>query len=189
MPRSRPIPTPVTRPARRDELRAGADPNNKDKNGETQLHYAVSNRQRWSVARVAAGIEYDDALDADIAELLRLLAAGADPNLSNIYGDTPLHYAADKDNSELTRLLLDAGADPDVRGFVGATALYKAVQNRRVESVELLLQHNADVRIEDMDGVVPIDNVRPGDTRILELLHGAARVAPCSFPRPGGVKP
>ena len=122
----------------------------------------------------------------DNAAVVRLLLdAGADPNRRNEDGDAPLHYAAGHDTPVALRVLLDAGGDPDARGIDGDTALHRAVHDGNTEAVELLLQHNADVRIEDMDGVVPIDNARPGDTRILELLRGAAQVAPSSFPRPG----
>ena len=113
------------------------------------------------------------------------LAAAADQNLKNVLGDTALHRAAEYGKPAVVRLLLDAGADPDALGFGGYTPLHRATQNRRVESVELLLQHHAAVGIKTIGGRTALDNVGPEDTRIRELLHGAARAAPSSFPRPG----
>jgi ankyrin repeat protein len=39
-----------------------------------------------------------------------LLSHGADPNLLDANGDSPLHLAAGRDNTDVARLLLDAGA-------------------------------------------------------------------------------
>lgn len=214
----RPIPAPLPRPAPRDELRTGADPNSKNEDGDTPLHYAVSHRRRRSAVWWWDRIDCCDALDADVEGVVRLLLDGADPNSRDKDSYTPLHYAADKDNTDLTRvllaadadpnlksvlgdtplhraaqygkpavvrMLLDAGADPDALGCGGCTPLHRATQNRRLESVELLLQHYANPHIKNIDGHAALDTVRPEDTRIRELLRGAAGVAPSSFPRPG----
>jgi ankyrin repeat protein len=44
-----------------------------------------------------------------VAQLL--LAAGAAVDLREKFGHTPLHFASDRGNLELVRMLLDAGAD------------------------------------------------------------------------------
>ena len=164
----------------------------------------------------------DDAVDADVSGLRLLLVAGADPNISDNFGNTPLHKAADKHNADLTRLLLafgadpnisdnfgntplhraaqfgtpavvlqmlDACADPEAVGFAGWTPLHCAVYERNAAAVELLLQHGANVAIKDHNGRDALYYVRPGDTRILELLRGAARAQPSSSPHPGEYKP
>jgi ankyrin repeat protein len=51
-----------------------------------------------------------------------LLEAGADPNVRQQGGYTPLHTAAHNDDAELARLLLDHGADPAVKTDDGQTA-------------------------------------------------------------------
>jgi cytohesin len=52
-----------------------------------------------------------------------LLAAGADPNLGENYGFTPLHEAAENGREEIARALLAANADPS-RGLVKAFDKY-----------------------------------------------------------------
>ena len=54
-----------------------------------------------------------------------LLAAGADPNLRNDHGESPLHHAARGDHQIVT-LLLEAGADPNPVSLAGATPLMEA---------------------------------------------------------------
>jgi len=57
-------------------------------------------------------------------ELVRLLLAkGADPNLTDKRGNTPLMMAASKCDAELIQLLLDAGADPNAKNQAGLVAL------------------------------------------------------------------
>jgi hypothetical protein len=89
-----------------------------------------------------------------------LLEHGADPNIKNENGRTPLHWAAREDHVEVARLLLEHGADPNIQDKDGLTPLHVAAFYGHVEVVELLLEHGADPNIQD----------KYGDT----LLHWAA---------------
>lgn len=60
--------------------------------------------------------------EAAVAICRILLAHGADPNLRQEGGYTPLHAAAAAGRPELARVLLDHGADRAVRTDVGETA-------------------------------------------------------------------
>ena len=76
-------------------LRHGADPDARDRRGNTALH------RTDSAAIVAA-----------------LLARGADPNLANRRGETPLHLACRGLGMEIT-LLMNSGADPTLQDAKG----------------------------------------------------------------------
>jgi ankyrin repeat protein len=69
--------------------------------------------------------------------LRKLLDAGADPNVANYAGATPLMWAID--DIEKVRLLLDHGANPDIVSDNGRTALQISIERRDGESTALLL--------------------------------------------------
>lgn len=49
----------------------------------------------------------------NVVELL--LTKGADPNVQNIYGETPLHQAVDNGKHNIINLLLEKNADPNIQ--------------------------------------------------------------------------
>jgi uncharacterized protein len=67
----------------------------------------------------------------DHASVRALLAAGADPNVRQQGGYTPLHSAAHSDDAELVRLLLAHGADPALTADDGRTAADMAGERTR----------------------------------------------------------
>jgi hypothetical protein len=52
-----------------------------------------------------------------------LLEHGADPNVQDKDGGTPLHFAVEGCHVDVARLLLDYGADPTIRDNKGRTPL------------------------------------------------------------------
>jgi ankyrin repeat protein len=85
------------------------------------------------------------AVQGDNLELAsRLLEAGADPNLGNLYEITPLWLAATNRNAAMTESLLRHSADA---GFVmahGENAVMAAARAGDAESIRLLLAAGAD---------------------------------------------
>jgi len=74
-----------------------------------------------------------------------LLEKGADPNLPNNNGQTPLYLAIDKSmGNELIKALLKAGADPDT-GSPYYTPLQMAIKKRDIELAQLLIDAGADI--------------------------------------------
>lgn len=67
-----------------------------------------------------------------------LVAAGADVNVAQRHGWTPLHGAAHSGDRELVELLLARGADPDAKHQEGKTALDLAREKGHAIVVEIL---------------------------------------------------
>ncbi len=78
----------------------------------------------------------------DLAEVKRLLRAGANPNAKNELGGTPLEYAVTR-GLALVKALLGAGADPRGTGALGTAVIYTPEANRAAV-VRMLLDHGAD---------------------------------------------
>jgi ankyrin repeat protein len=94
------------------------------------------------------------ALRGDAPMVKFLLTQGADPNLQDEAGDTPLLLAAGR-NSAVTRALVEAKADVNLANLEGRTPLIASAQYE-VESVVLLLDAGADVSHRDSTGVTAL---------------------------------
>lgn len=82
------------------------------------------------------------ALYGDAESVRLLLEAGADPNISNEAGATPLMWAVD--DIDKTRLLIRSGADVDARSDDGRTPLLiAAARPGSYDIIKLLLDHKA----------------------------------------------
>jgi ankyrin repeat protein len=81
----------------------------------------------------------------DVAEVRRLLKAGADVSIANNYGATPMGLAAEVGHAEIIKLLLEAGANSDSPNHEGQTALMAVARTGNVEAAELLVKHGAKV--------------------------------------------
>ncbi|HUO68102.1 MAG TPA: ankyrin repeat domain-containing protein [Gammaproteobacteria bacterium] len=88
----------------------------------------------------------------DLAEVRRLLDAGADPNLANEYGASPMGLAADVANTEILNRLLEAGADADSPNQDGQTALMAVARSGNVAAAKALLEHGATVDARESFG-------------------------------------
>lgn len=79
-----------------------------------------------------------------------LIESGADVNLINGIGETPLHYAADTGDNDIIKLLLEHGANINYQSVnLKHTALHVATFRRYNEWVELLIDQNADIGLLD----------------------------------------
>jgi hypothetical protein len=107
----------------RSLLDSGADPDQRDGNGNRPL-----------IEAVAAG---------HLNAVRVLIAAGASPNLTSSGGRTPLTEAAIRGRVEIARLLISAGADLNVSERGAGTALEAAEREGHTELAGLLRQSGA----------------------------------------------
>ena len=165
-----------------------ADPNAPDRQGQTPLHYAISNpdsdrmerynqvqsllnggadpnarnnREETPLHRVAL------SLRESLAEVSMLVQSGADVRSRDDVGNTPLHYAAGHasvDRCSVVQRLLEKGARPNEQNHAGQTPLHLAAGREgegQAEAIRRLLTDGADPNIADAKGQTPIDVASP----------------------------
>ena len=77
-------------------------------------------------------------------EVVRLLLGkGADVNMADADGWTPIHWAAHRGHIEVVRILLDRGADPNSEDGSKCTPLHWAAFYGHKKVVQLLLRRGA----------------------------------------------
>lgn len=152
-------------------LDAGADPLQPGMDGDTVIHMAaMANDPAYLAELLARGVNPNAANGTTGAGPLRsalmgeraeqfhaLLAAGADPDMPDRMGNTPLHVAGQINEPARALELLEAGADPMARNAQGVTfqrylfmtraALLNAETRRQREAVEAWLKAH-DIAIE-----------------------------------------
>ena len=85
-----------------------------------------------------------------------LLENGANANMANTEGLTPLMIAADKGYLEMSRLLVEKGASVNATNRNGASSLMLAAQKGQWAVVQLLGEHGAFVTITNYAGSSPL---------------------------------
>ncbi|MES2604078.1 MAG: ankyrin repeat domain-containing protein, partial [Pseudomonadota bacterium] len=110
----------------------------------------------------------------DLAGSRELIRAGADINLPEPDGTTPLLWAVYNSSPELVQLLLDAGADPNAANSLGITPLLQASRYGNAGVVSALLASGA--RVADAQpGTEPplMAAARAGNVDALNVLLDA----------------
>jgi hypothetical protein len=100
-------------------LAAGADVHARNRRGQEALHAASCGSPGSPIWNPSA----------QAATITRLVEAGADPNVFDMSGVSPLHKAIRTRCAEAVRTLLDLGADPARPNRNGSTPMVLAKQN------------------------------------------------------------
>ena len=133
---------------------------------------------------------YRAARAGDVPAVKLLLAHGADPNLPNRFGDTPVmaaaglgaskvdtrgKYITDQEAVDTIDLLVAAGANVNATDMRGDTALHGAAAWGRDAVVRCLALHHADLTAKDERGMTPYDSAMG---RAIRLGRGTPDVYP-----------
>ena len=94
--------------------------------------------------------------DSNNADIAALISAGADVNMPDIDGTTPLMIASETGNKAVLDLMLLPSAALDIRDELGHTALYHATVNNHASIVTMLLWHGASPDVPDKYDDTPL---------------------------------
>lgn len=100
----------------------------------------------------------------------KILAKGADPDLTSKQGYTALHYAAECNYIDHVGLLLACRARTDLVNCLGWQPISHAVQSENLEIVKLLMPKTEDLNISDKSGDTPL-SIAAGKTNTPENLE------------------
>jgi len=183
-------------------LRKGTDVDCQGLDGETPLFHAVIDQSLCLVQMLldaGARVNLRDLVDFETPLLIAvgksaerhpklndfdiiraLLKHGADPNIPNKFGTTPILRAIERwCSSNVLEALLKGGADPnqtDVK--TGNTPLYAAIFVENGAAVKLLLEHGADTDVCNGEALSPLELAVKGrySSGVVEILlqHGAS---------------
>jgi uncharacterized protein len=105
------------------------------------------------VVPAGAQVALVDAIKAgDVARTRTLIEKRADVNAAQSDGTTPLHWAVDREQTEIVQMLIRAGANVKAANRYGATPLWLASVNGNAKTLAMLLEAGADARSANGDG-------------------------------------
>ena len=139
---------------------AGNGINSADKQGRTPLHFAAVSNESPEVARA-------------------LLRHGANANVRDRSGKTPLWMAANRSDARIVRLLLDAGARVNDPNDDGVTPLLVASEKPDAAVLRFLMEAGADPDIRGKNRYTPLMSAVAAGAdldAIMALIEGNADV-------------
>ncbi len=174
-------------------LEKGANPNILDKWGRSPLHVAALTAEKAKIFDLLVAhekVNVDDlnefgetalhnaALVSNVIAVQKLLERGANPNIFDKYGMSPLHVAAqERDGNPIIDLLLEAKkvkgmGDVNYANNQGRIALHYAAAYSNEITAEHLIKKGADVNHRDNYGRTPLDMAALGakNMKIIDLL-------------------
>ena len=109
--------------------------------------------------------------------VVKLLEHGADVNICDDNGNTPLHVAIDKNRIDIVKKLLEvSGVDVEMRNDAGDTPIHRAVSCKNDFALDALINAGADVNIKDAVGDTPLHRaINFGNLEMVNMLLGCVR--------------
>jgi len=165
-------------------LENGADPNLRDREGNTAIQLAQAHARLPSANNIAGLMQEYASLTplhkavrkGNLAAVKEMLKKGGDINAATTTGTTPLHIAARSGNNRMVKALLSLGASTAARDLNGETPLHYAARTRSVAAAQSLLGSGADINAVSGQGRTPLaEAVMARGTEMAGFLfdHGA----------------
>jgi membrane protease YdiL (CAAX protease family) len=99
----------------------------------------------------------EEAAQRPNPEMVRfLLEKGANPNVKDSHGETPLIVATEQNQLQNMKLLISKGANINSRNNRGFTALRSAAEYNRLEAARFLIDSGADLNLTDNEEKTPL---------------------------------
>lgn len=136
----------------------------------------VANRSQRSEKRELGSIFWSAVLKGEDANVIKSINKGADVNMRDENGCTPLFFASMNGYQSTVKILLDHQADINASCNNGVSALLMASGRGHMSIIQLLLDRGADVKKKSREGYnALIYAMTSGDTSIIQSLiaHGA----------------
>jgi len=130
------------------------------------LAYRIAPQKLFNIMfRLRVGLSIEESKNKELhlaaywgttQDIDAILAKGADANVKNWIGMTPLHYTALKGNSEGCRSLLNKKADIETKSPRGRTPLHYAAMGGHVDIIRDLLAAGATHSVKTAQGNTPL---------------------------------
>ncbi len=107
----------------------------------------------------------------ELSKAKDFISKGADVNIKNKDGKTPLHIAVENNYEDIVKLLLQKNADVNAKDNNGNTPLHIAVEKGNYFVIKELLKAGADKNIKNNEGKTALDIAKElNDDEIMNLL-------------------
>ena len=130
----------------------------------TTLRFTITSSLIWNSIRVISIVGcltiHDACRHGNIEFVTTFLAeCPSQLDFQDIWGNTPLHYAAKSGHLELVNRLVESGVHLHLKNNTGMTPLHLACGIGHLEVVNRLLKSGVDLNVKDEDGWAPIHYV------------------------------
>ena len=142
-----------------DLLAEGVDIDLVDSMEQSSLHHACLKSSSPTFKKGHSFFTGDKSRDGHLRVVKRLVEKGADVNVQDHHGFTPLYLSVRTGNLDIAAYLVEeGGADVNLPSKSGYTPLALAAENGNLDIVVYLVDHGADLDHVSVAGSTPLSN-------------------------------